>query len=312
MFERFRKKSTKVLDTDSGKTKTIPKKELPTHPDNTKEPKAEFLHEHPIIDASVGNVLLDKPIDSEYSVDLNLDGDTELSESDVDKMRTDLTEAIKEDILAEETPELMEARISDMEEIIGITQHEWDTIYNNPQLLGYSDRQEQALVFKSVLPSEYNSLEDTILDVGCGVGDLWAYINEVRNTPEPLYTGIDSDVERIQLAHTKFPEITSSLLPTSLDGIGSQKFDWVVAMSVFNETPNTFDIEKTIDDMYQLSNKGISLNLMHTLPEGIEDGTMRTFDPIEILKWAHSKYKNVKIQSNLNYINRDFILNIYK
>ena len=107
-----------------------------------------------------------------------------------------------------------------------------------------------------------------------------------------------------------------SLPITSLDGIGTQKFDWVVAMSAFNVKVDDIDnmneyVKRIINKMYSLSEKGIAINLMHSFPKGEDwSDTMTTFNSSDIFKWAIDNFYNVK--AHRNYIDRDFILYIYK
>jgi cyclopropane fatty-acyl-phospholipid synthase-like methyltransferase len=164
-------------------------------------------------------------------------------------------------------------------------------------------------VFKNVLPPEFNPHEDTLLDVGCGIGDLWAYCVEILKCDAPMYTGIDLDAEIIELARKKFP--TTTFYNEALNGFTTTKYDWIVAVSAFNEISKfPVDIKQTIELMYENANKGIALNLMHTHLNESDKESLQVFDPKEIIDWALSKYDNVKFHKN--YINRDFYLCIYK
>lgn len=296
MFSKlFKKQSTEELNNRSGVLENLDESKI-------EENSSETIKQNPT-----------NNIDVDFSSEV--DNIEEISEEEEKRMLSELTETIKEEILNANTIDEVEENIEAIENTIGITELEWQTVYNNPNILGYESRTQQALVFGNVLPSEFDVYSDTILDVGCGIGDLWAYCNEVLQCDDPLYTGIDIDEDIITKAKIKFPEVANSFSVQNLDE-HTQTHDWVVAMSAFNE--HTFNdkksmyikIEDIIDKMYSLANKGVALNLMHTYLKETDKESLQVFNPYEIFKWASTKYYNVKIHKN--YIDRDFILYIYK
>lgn len=288
MFSKLFKKETTKPEIESSKLKTISEKKNPT------ETESEETVEQPKLD-----------IDYQTEVD-NID---DISESEKQRINDELVELIKQDLMSAESLDELEEKAEQIDSNIGITDYEWETVYNNPQILGYENRNQQLEIFRNILPSEFNPYEDTLLDVGCGIGDLWAYCYEILKCENPLYTGIDMDVNFIAMAKKKYPLAT--FYNQTFNGFMPQSFDWIVAMSSFNEKSEVpVDIKQTIETMYENANKGIALNLMHTHLNEVDKESLNIFDPSEILTWALSKYENVKFHKN--YINRDFYLCIYK
>jgi SAM-dependent methyltransferase len=337
MFNKlFKKESTKTLEDLSGVPETISEQiqeeQLPTNLAEREEGGDAVLEYEGTLPMSETELAeLEHEFDA-YAIDSNptspIDDDDFNAEFDVpdvgvvddideDALRAELQDSIKQELMSEENLDAVEERAEMMETEMGITQHEWDTKYNNIEMIGYETREQQALVFSNVLPKEYDPFTESVLDVGCGVGDLYAYVQEVLEAEEPIYAGIDMDPEMIELAKGKFPEVESDLSVTNILELESnKKWDWVVAMSAFNvKVDNIKDMTEyaklVINKMYSLSEKGIAINLMHSFPKGEDwSDTMTTFNSTDIYTWAIDNFYNVK--AHRNYIDRDFILYIYK
>ena len=306
MFKNLFKKDNSIEETKIENLETTPTTQiLETTP----------VQEQPDIVEDVVETI--QPIeDEDFNVDFDLPDVGIVDDIDEDAMRLELEQSIKDELMSEDNIEAVNQLADDFEHQIGITEAEWESTYNNPELLGYEDRKQQALVFGNVLPEEFDVYNDTVLDVGCGVGDLWAYCNEVLECDEPYYSGIDSNTTMIDLAKEKFKDYKSLFTVDNIDTHTSDtKYDWVVAMSAFNTKVEGVDmneyIKTVINKMYDLSNKGIAINLMHSFPEG-EDWSdeFHLYNSSDVIKWVHERYYNVK--THRNYIDRDFILYIYK
>ena len=95
--------------------------------------------------------------------------------------------------------------------------------------------------------------------------------------------------------------------------ISAGYFNGTNASSAASATPITGLSSVIISHHARLntSNKGIAINLMHSFPEG-EDWSdeFHLYNSSEIFKWVIDNFYNVK--THRNYIDRDFILYIYK
>lgn len=250
--------------------------------------------------------------DQGFDVDItDWDNIDNLSEDQLKEMQETLASQIANELEQVDTEEEFQERVEEFEEQIGISDDEWESIYNNPNILGYADRQEQLFVFDGTTPIEFNAATDSILDVGCGVGDYYAYLLEIKDVAEPLYTGIDYNGNMIEMAGKKYPKAKFETKDLSTE---VEQYDWVVAMSAFNipmqDDMNSY-VKKSIDKMYSIAKKGIALNLIHSLSGDSEkDEGLDTFDPKELFDYVYSKYKNVRIHTN--YLDRDFSIQIFK
>jgi SAM-dependent methyltransferase len=232
--------------------------------------------------------------------DIRLSADADFDE---EKALADITAAIKEELLKAETVEDVDKKADEITDQIGITDTEWEEVYMNVSLIGYESRQQQIDIFSNTCPKEFNVYADTVLDVGCGIGDFFAYCQEILNCLEPKYSGIDYNGNMIELAKKKFPEAENNLSAEDLLDVDGN-YDWVIAMSAFN-VPMQDDmdsyIKQCIDKMYSLCNKGIGFNLLNT-----DEG----YAPKDILNYVLDKYENVKFHNN--FIEDNYYIQIFK
>lgn len=104
--------------------------------------------------------------------------------------------------------------------------------------------------------------DSTVLDVGCGTGDLSAFLR-LKNISD--YTGIDIYEPAIKLAKIKYPKeifINGDILDDVLEG---RKFDFVFcsgALTTNLHTDNYKFIEAMLQKMWQLSKIGLAFNLL--------------------------------------------------
>jgi SAM-dependent methyltransferase len=71
----------------------------------------------------------------------------------------------------------------------------------------------------------------TILDVGCGLGDLWAYLKTLGVRCE--YVGVDVSEAMVVQARSKFPDATFETRDI-LEWDPGRRFDYVVAIGIHN------------------------------------------------------------------------------
>lgn len=117
-----------------------------------------------------------------------------------------------------------------------------------------------------VLPSDRDR-PFSLLDVGCGFGDLYGHLREAGFT-RVAYTGIDIMPEFIACASARFPDaafVVGDFL-TSAAGT-SARYDYVLssgALNLLNERyPDHYDfVFAMIEQMYQASARGVAFNLL--------------------------------------------------
>jgi trans-aconitate methyltransferase len=112
--------------------------------------------------------------------------------------------------------------------------------------------------------------EKSILDVGCGFGDLYLYLKEKYE--DFSYTGIDISEKIIKAAKKKFPEVdfrVHDLIENKLE----RNFDYVFLSGVFNPklSDNWYFIKAMIEKMFTICNCGIAFNMFSNKVDFMDD-----------------------------------------
>jgi ubiquinone/menaquinone biosynthesis C-methylase UbiE len=119
----------------------------------------------------------------------------------------------------------------------------------------------------------------SVLDVGCGVGDFWKQIDQ-KNLPID-YLGVDISKEVIQEAMLKNPSLpkrANFACGDFLDIEFQGKFDWVIAAGSFNLSLQSSDnfqyqyVDFIFEKMFKLCKKGVVVTMLSDLgsfPNGL-------------------------------------------
>ncbi len=172
------------------------------------------------------------------------------------------------------------------------------------KIVGWSNKENQDKRFEVITQAlDFNDL--SVLDVGCGVGDLVGYLN--NNKINSHYYGIDLHKEMVRMAKEKFATANFDCLELSeVEG----KYDVVVASGPFNllVSNNIAYVQDVIAKMYQVANKAVAFNLLSSFaPFGLRFSDFYYYSPTEIFNYCMKKYKNVVIRHD--YLPHDFQFN---
>jgi len=123
----------------------------------------------------------------------------------------------------------------------------------------------QNLRFERLLSNINLDSENTIHDVGCGICDLYQYLN-IQNS-KLIYSGTDIVPAMKDLVNAKFPELEYHLRDIIEDKV-EDTYDYVVLSGTFN-LPGSIDrnvwlkfTRKMILSMYKMAKKGIAFNFL--------------------------------------------------
>lgn len=140
-----------------------------------------------------------------------------------------------------------------------------------PQALAWRNELSQQVRFQTLLeivdkPETFNG--KTILDVGCGLGDLYKYFKAKKITV--TYTGIDIVDDFINYAQKPYPE--AKFILGDYQEVKLGKFDYIFASGIFNFqlADNVAFLTKTVKKMFQNSRHGVAFNFLtqyHTQKE---------------------------------------------
>lgn len=180
---------------------------------------------------------------------------------------------------------------------------------NNFQALNWGSEKSQKLRF-SILEKIGIKKGDSVLDLGCGLGDLYQWFED--NKKKIIYTGMDITPDMIKGARERFPRsnFTEGTL-TSNDLEVRKKYDFVVASGIFTyrqQQPVVF-LNETVKEMYRRAVKGIAFNCLSNWGED-QDQDEFYADPIETLNYCRTLSNRVLFRHD--YHQGDFTIYLYK
>lgn len=165
---------------------------------------------------------------------------------------------------------------------------------------GWGSEESQQKRFDVLLEeiSFYGSVVDTVLDVGCGCGDMFEHINAED------YTGIDINPNMIEAAKTKYPE-GRFLLYEDYDI--REKQDWVLASGIFAFS-NYKELYQQAYWMFKVAKMGVAFNCLSAWGP-VNPGEF-TPDPTIVLK--DLRIVTPKLKLRMDYLPNDFTIVMHK
>ncbi|MDQ6993609.1 MAG: class I SAM-dependent methyltransferase [Mariprofundus sp.] len=167
-----------------------------------------------------------------------------------------------------------------------------------PESLFWESRALQTLLFK-VLAEIGVSAGDSLLDVGCGFGDLASWFRDAGI--EVNYTGIDLSSDILAVGHSMNPEL--KLLPGELFDFDwpARSFDWVLLSGTLNWELGDRGAytRRAIRRMFDLCRYGVAFNMNNrNVCDLATLGEMKADDPKEILGFCLAITPNCRCRSD--------------
>ncbi|OGP71635.1 MAG: hypothetical protein A2Y80_07085 [Deltaproteobacteria bacterium RBG_13_58_19] len=119
----------------------------------------------------------------------------------------------------------------------------------------------------------YLDLKDCrVLDVGCGQGDLYAYLQE-HQVPIQTYHGWDLAPNMIAVARRRFPELKDNFRERDLFSAAQEtgSFDWVLCSGSLNYGYDQASFQEAVRVMFRLARKGVAFNVLSTYADFMEE-----------------------------------------
>ncbi len=148
----------------------------------------------------------------------------------------------------------------------------------------------------------------TVLDYGCGTGDLYRFLK--RRGIDVRYTGVDINENFIRLAKKKYPDCTFRVMDVSEDSLEGY-YDYVFICGVFNLlVPGVQEnLKEALVKLFQHCNKGLALSALssHT---PVKDPELNYTSPEEMVKFS---IENLSPFISLSHdrVQYDFTLYVY-
>jgi len=173
--------------------------------------------------------------------------------------------------------------------------------------LGWSSWQAQQTRFAALM--DVGPLADrSILDVGCGVGDLYEYLT--RQGLSISYTGYDLVARNCQDGARRHPAATF-LTTDVLETTEAEAFDYVLASGIFTFTGDDWHgtVGATLRRMYELCRVGFAANFLSSYSPSRIDKLFYV-DPAEIVGMCQQLTNSFKLRHD--YMENDFTVFGYR
>ena len=172
--------------------------------------------------------------------------------------------------------------------------------------LGWRDTESQLIRFKA-LAGIGNFEGHSILDAGCGYGDLLPYLSTMYG--QITYTGIEQIPVLFNEALTRHHNYSNtSFIFGNFMNITLPVSDYVMASGSLNyKNSDPQFIFKAIKKLYESCMLGFAFNLLKTI---ISEGILVAYDPFEILNYASSICREAKLVTG--YADEDFTIFMYR
>jgi SAM-dependent methyltransferase len=185
-----------------------------------------------------------------------------------------------------------------------------DYLMNSPQVVGYNSTSEQQYMFQNLILG-LDSAAYTVLDIGCGRGDLYGFLSDLTGDVFG-YNGIDMNPTMADIAKEKYGlDIQTGMFETAKLSAA----DWVVASGFFTqrkcetEDADLMKLFADVDRMYELANRAVTFNMLSPINNTIHEGFFYVH-PGLIMDMLIEKYQYVNIRHN--YAKDVYTVTIYK
>lgn len=181
----------------------------------------------------------------------------------------------------------------------------------SPKTLGW-DKGKQDLRFE-ILTSQYDFSGKSVLDVGCGFGDLNKTLL-CKYSNNYYYLGIDLVPALIDEAKKRYEDDNINFQIGDFLGMNFNKsFDYVVASGIFNHRLNDNNnyefIDAAIEKSLSLANDGVAFDFLSDKVDYTLDHAFHSA-PEQILSIAYKYSRNVVLRND--YMPFEFSLFIFK
>lgn len=176
----------------------------------------------------------------------------------------------------------------------------------NWRALGWQSRHTQYRRF-AVLTEIASLAQMRVLDIGCGLGDLYGYMLEC-GIPT-VYTGYDLLPEMITRARRRYPNVRFEVRDV-LRGLGDEPFDYVLSSGAFNVNfGNNLDaVHQTLQEMFAHCTRGVAINFLSTA-DPHRDRVLFHYDPRAMQAFCQRFCDHVQLRED--YLPNDFTLYLY-
>jgi SAM-dependent methyltransferase len=172
--------------------------------------------------------------------------------------------------------------------------------------LGWQSHQTQYRRF-AVLAEVAPLSQQRILDVGCGLGDLYGYLRSQGIAMH--YTGYDLLPEMLAHARRRYPE-ASFAVRDILQGLGDECFDYILSSGAFNVNfgNNLSAVQWVVRELFDHCTHGVAINFLSTTDRQ-RDRMLFHYHPPDMQAYCQTFCPHVQLRED--YLPNDFTLYLY-
>ncbi|MFC1769466.1 class I SAM-dependent methyltransferase [Nitrospirota bacterium] len=177
---------------------------------------------------------------------------------------------------------------------------------DRPEALRWSARGQERR-FSAILDSMPGMDNTSLLDYGCGKGDLYAFLNS--RGVSTRYTGVDITPALINLAQSKYPECRFHVCSPVAEDI-EQNHDNIIACGVFNNNieGTSRNMLRVMKRLFYHTNKAMAITALSSRI-GDKSFELSYVDPDELLQYVRDE---ITPEATLHETDGDIILILRK
>ena len=147
----------------------------------------------------------------------------------------------------------------------------------------------------------------SVLDVGCGFGDLLGFLQ--KRGIEVKYRGWDINPDLVEIARDEYPGGSFDVVDIS-EYCGDIDADYVIASGVFNHeiSDNTAFIRESLTTMADIANRGVAADFLSTYVDYMVEDAYYA-DPKKIFDFC--KNLSMRVSLRHDYLPYEFCLYVY-
>lgn len=147
----------------------------------------------------------------------------------------------------------------------------------------------------------------SVLDIGCGFGDLLGFLQE--RDVDVDYRGWDINPDLVEIAREEYPEGSFETVDVS-ERDGDVEYDYVFASGVFNHqiSDNEAFVRDSLATMVEIADRGVAVDFMSTYVDYRAEDAYYA-DPREIFDYC--KELSMRVSLRHDYLPYEFCVYVY-
>ena len=162
-------------------------------------------------------------------------------------------------------------QLKTLDESIKETLDSINDIVNDVELFGFSSINEREVIYGITSAIGIEPSMDTVMEIGCNVGEFYFYIERLLGSNLLGYFGVDENTKHLDITRFRVQNENTEFYNTNLDSIvtfisenGADNIktfmdisvDWGVIINQFNDD-TTSEIIRKLEQLIRIPNKGI-------------------------------------------------------